>query len=284
MRVDDASIKLQVVQRPRQFVANTTPREVTMTSTPFQVDVRATVHADASVPPLSGGPVSRQNPRNARWKLGFMQVQILENAWAYYRGARPSDGCVFDDLSGFRSERICRDYSPLSNTEWYEGSSILEDCYGIPDLTRQPPWNVELIFGDCPRQTLATQTYNRHTSSDNDLFEARFAAAFLTTVTEQVTPGLLKHHRHFFWSVIWHVQALPATRPNSLPQYKTLPGTGFWMSPIHHNAPRDARYLATLNNTSYTQSCNSIASGSSRATSAPTWQRFPRMDERDKRF
>jgi hypothetical protein len=56
------------------------------------------------------------------------------------------------------------------------------------------------------------------------------------------------------------------------------------MSPIHHNAPRDARYLATLNNTSYTQSCNSIASGNSRAKSAPTWQRFPRMDERDKRF
>ncbi len=285
MRVDEASIQLNIVQRPAQFAAVVSANKVMMTSSPFQLNARATVLADASYQPTAGGAVSRLNPRNARWKIGFMQVQILENAWAYYRGAQSNDGCVIDDLSGFRSEKICRDYAPLSNTEWYEGSSILEYCYGIPNLTHNPPWNVEFIFGDRPNQTLATRTYNRHTGQNNDLVEAIFSAAFVTTVTEQISPGLLKHHRHFFWSVIWHIQALPSFRgSNQPPQFKTLPGTGFWVSPIHRNAPRDARYLATLNNTSYTQSCNSIATNASRTTSAPTWQRFARMDEHDQRF
>ena len=285
MRVDDTKIQLSLVQKPGSFRAAASGGAVTMAASPIQVTARCQVHADASYQITPAALACRANPRFAPWKLGFMQLQILETAWAYYRGAQRDHGCVLNDTSARRQLQICRDYERSLGTVWYEGSNNVYDCYGLPDASRRPPWNLEFYFGDNPRHDVNSQVLNDQTQRYNYLYEARCALAFVTTMTEQISQGVYKHHRHFLWSAIWHIQATSPQPQKQNTLFKLLPGSGFWISEFKRGGPTDSRYLKVLNNPALTLSCNEVAEGASVAKSvASDWQRFPLMDQKDKLF
>ena len=82
MQVDASSIKLVVTQQPKNFQASFAQGTVRASCSALQVDATCTVLASGASP--SPAP----NPRFAAWKLGFMQLRILETSWAYYRGAQ----------------------------------------------------------------------------------------------------------------------------------------------------------------------------------------------------
>jgi hypothetical protein len=100
-------------------------------SGPFQVTAQCEISPDAapavasiwmpwtteasSTAEAPSNYVELPNPRSARWKLGFLQAQIMEVAWAYYRGPNADDGCVLLDLTSRRTSKICRDYNPDTN-------------------------------------------------------------------------------------------------------------------------------------------------------------------------
>lgn len=241
----------------------------------FQVTAKVTTEG---APPRGASGIS--DPRLAPWKLGFMQARILETNWAYYRGAQSSEGCVLNDHSAGATLQICRDYDQRSGTVWYECTNTPSDSYGVPDWTKSAPWKMEFFFGDSPTNDLHEKVINRHNQRYNTLHEARVALAFVTTLTE-LDNGSFRHHRHFFWSVVWHLQA----SGNPAAPYRLLPGSGFWISDFKAGGPTDKRHLAVLNNPAITPSCNDVV-GSTPVVKqdSPVWQRFAVMDQKDKLF
>ena len=285
MQVDDSSIRLFVRQRPEAFEAVASGGDIELTTaSPLQVTARCKV-GDATYTPPPPGPAQYVDPRLAPWKLGFMQVQILEIAWSYYRGVQDNDGCVLNDLAGQRSLTVCRDYDRGNGTIWYECSNNVADCYGMPDPSTRPPWNLEFYFGDNPRNPVPARVHNGQTQRANYLHEVRFAAAFVTTLTEQVTPGVYKHHRHFLWSYIWHLRFTSTPPLRQRTDFVRLPGTGFWISEFKRGGPTDLRYMAALNDSRLTPSCTEVARQAPVARSTSSrWQRFPLMDRKDTMF
>jgi len=285
MRIDDTKIRLTVVQRPGNFRAVSSAGVVGLLASPMQVTAQCQVTPDPSSQALLAYLHGGGGPRSAPWKLGFMQLQILENSWAYYRGAQGSQGCVLNDISSQRQTQICRDYDRSLGTIWYEGSANVADCYGLPDVSRPSPWSLEFYFGDNPHEDIPAQVVNDQTQIYNYLYEARCALAFVTTLSEQTAPNVFKHHRHFFWSAIWHLQAASLTTQPNNTMFRMLHGSGFWISDFKPGGPKDSRYLALLNNSSLTSSCNDVAQNAGVAKStAPVWRRFPLMDQKDNLF
>ena len=285
MHVVDSRIRLSLIQKPGHFGARAEGEKVIMFASPLQVRAQCQVDAGSSYTIPVSPLVCSANPRFAPWKLGFMQVQVLENSWVYHRGAQRDDGCVLLDLSARRELKICRDYEPSLGTVWYECSKNIYDCYGLPDVYQCPPWNVEFNFGDNPLQEVGDHVLNEQTQRRNYLHEARCAMAFVTTLTEQLSEGVFKHHRHFFWSAIWHIQAVSPEAEKNKKAFKVLPGGGFWMSAVKRGGPMDPRYLKVLNNSQLTPSLNQIVTEAPVAKStASDWQRFPLMDQKDSKF
>lgn len=279
------SIHMAVKQRPRHFDTQSNGGNIRLLSGPFQVTALCEVVPDKSELQHEPATSGLLNGRTAPWKLGFMQLQIQEIAWAYFRGAEPNDGCALIDTATRREPQICRDYERESGTVWYEGSKIISDCYGVPDASRLPPWKLELYFGDNPIQDIYSYVLNEKTSRYNYLHEARCSIAFITTLTEQVREGVYKHHRHFLWSALWHVQAASTDPQKTNTTFTMLPGTGFWVSAFKHGGPNNLRYLSALDNPHLTRSCNEAAAEASIVKStASTWQRFPLMDRKDRIF
>lgn len=285
MRVDDAMTQLQLVQTPGNFRAEVSGDAVYLRASPIQVTARCRVDADATFQAAPANLTSRTDPRLAPRKLGFMQVQTLETLWAYYRGTTNAEGSLLNDWSARRQQQICRDYKPSLGTVWYEGSASVYDCYGLPDLSRPPPWNLEFYFGDNPRNDISAHMFNDRTQRRNYLHEVRWSTAFVTTLTEQTSIGVYKHHRHFFWSGIWHFQATNPGPQHLSTGFRPLPGCGFWRSDFKRGGPVDTRYLAVLNDPNFTLSCNEVVQNAPVVTSlASDWQRFPVMDQKDRLF
>jgi hypothetical protein len=279
MLVDETKIRLSIAQRPHKFWVELGNEKVGVRCSDLQVNAQCQINANSSfVPDL----FCLSNPRLAPWKLGFMQIQILETAWAYYRGEQDDHGSAIIDLAAGRS-KICRDYKPGIGTVFYESDNIY-DSYGLPDLTRQPPWNVTFYFGDSPVEDVWDHLSNSQTNRYNYLHEARIALAFVTTLTEQVSPGTFKHHCHFLWSLIWHIRNRTSQRAKSASAFDKT-GSGFWISHFKRGSPHNPGHLGVLNNPSMTPSANDIKAATfGKKTEASTWRRFPRMDQKDKVF
>lgn len=279
------NIDLSVVQRPKhhQFATAISGGSVHMTAAPFQVTAQCRVEVDPHYMPPSP-PIS---PRSAPWKLGFMQVQILETQWAYYRGIESTHGCVLNDLAKHRIPGIVRDYEPSFRTVWYECSKNASDCYGLPTAGKSPQ-KLEFYFGDNPRQGNHAVVKNPLTNRLNYLHEARCAVAFITTLTELTSRDnktgkeTYKHHRHFSWSAIWHIQATNVRPDGSNMAFRLLPGSGFWVSPFMSGGSLGLPYLNVLNNSMLTTSANEVAKSAGVEQSvADRWQRFALMDQKD---
>lgn len=291
MQVKESSIKLTVVQKPSQFTMTPGGSLFAMAGGPFQVTAKCEIRPDPPSPARPGAPpappappsapATAVDPRSAPWKLGFLQAQVLEVAWAYYRSTEREGSCVLVDTAVRRQQTICRDYDRSKGVIWYECSSTVADCYGVPPATGQPPWSLEFYFGDDPKHDVHQRVMGPG-QRYHHLYEARCSLAFVTTLTEQVSPGVLRHRRHFLWSAIWHYR-----RINEGPQWMNAPfqqlrSTGFWMSEVKNGGPTNADYNAVLMNPAMTASCNEIAQGTSpKRTEAGGWGRFTEMDAKD---
>lgn len=241
------------------------------------LQVNATCKAEGPAP---RGAAAVTDPRAAPWKLGFMQARVAETRWSYFRGKKETEGCVLLDQSAPPTLKICRDYEPRAQTVWYECTDVPADSYCVPDWSKPGPWEMECFFGDSPKSDCYEHVVNPNNQLYNALYEARTALGFVTTFTE-LQEGEFKHHKHFFWSVVWHIQAtgVPAQ------PFKFLPGSGFWLSGFKDGAPRDNAVLNVLNNAAITPSCNEIAANTRVEKSvSSTWTRFPVMDRKEKLF
>jgi hypothetical protein len=281
MRVDDRSIQLSVVQQPGNFqVVHVGGDKVELKGGPFQVTAKCTVLNGGATP--GGGSF---NPRTAPWKLGFMQARVLETNWAYYRGTSEGQGGVLVDNVANQSVAICRDYDRGLGHVWYEGSANPADCYGVPNPAMPAPWSVVFHFGDQPQHDIFPYHHNARTSARNYLDEGRVALAFVTTLTELAGQNRFVHHRHFFWSVIWHFKAATGPAGQGKGPFRMLPGSGFWVSGFKTGAPSNPRHLAVLNDATLTRDCNEITQTATPSRQpASDWRRFPLMDARDKLF
>jgi hypothetical protein len=142
MRVDDSSIHLEMVQHPTKFAAKKEGSNVDLQGGQFQVTATCTVRGDGGAAAAGAG---RVDPRRAPWKLGFMQLRILETQWAYYRGQRDGDGSVLIDHVANQAVGICRDYDPQLGHLWYECTKNPADCYGVPNPALRPPWHLTFL-------------------------------------------------------------------------------------------------------------------------------------------
>jgi hypothetical protein len=252
----EAVVKIDKIQLhpdhlPDEFKAEAPSQgAVELSATPIQVTASCTANLDFPGQVMPQGNYA--NPRLAPWKLGFMQAQIEETRWAYYRGVESNHGCLLSDSSAGPDDQVHRDFDKKSDTVFYEGIGhdgkvILELCYGVPDMSKKPPWQLTAVFGDQPSASFPKYVIHSQTKRYNYLSEARLAIAFVTTLTEQFSPGKYKHHRHFFWSEIWHFEAPHLV---SEPKKYILVGDkGFWISDFNAGPPPE-RYLAVLNNPS----------------------------------
>jgi hypothetical protein len=286
MRVDSATIKLSLDQKPGNFqVTYVGGDKVELKGGPIQVTAKCTVLNGGALPGGAGGMQPAPNPRTAPWKLGFMQARILEVNWAYYRGMRESDGGVLVDNVANQPVKICRDYDRGIGDVWYEGSATVSDCYGVPNPAMPPPWQVVFYFGDNPRHDIFPWHHNATTGAKNYLDEARVSLGFVTTMTELAGPKQFVHHRHFFWSVVWHFKAENGPAALGKGPFKLLPGSGFWISGFKTGAPVAPEYLTVLNDPTLTRDCNEVTQSATPSRQpARDWKRFPMMDAKDKAF
>ena len=256
MIVDPTSIKLHAGFTPGSFNMRCKGELVSPFCSPLQVSARCTVRASQStVPPVASTYVP---PRAAPWKLGFMQAQILETNWAYYRGATPQAGSsvVYNDSLGKNGP--CRDYDRSKGHVWCESMNA-NDSYGIPPGGAPSPWQLLFHFADQPENDFNRYVTNSQSALRNELHEARFAAAFVTTLTEQISPGMYRHLQHFLWSILWHARVTtPAAGQGQALEFRLLPGTGFWMSGFQPGAPHNPKYRAVLDNPTLTVSANDL--------------------------
>ncbi len=284
MPVKDSSIKLTLVQKPERFRAVVEKGAVSLVSSPMQVTARCVIAADPQgLRPPKLAPDTK--PRTAPWKLGFMQIQVFETAWAYYRGAEKGLGCVLNDKAAKRELKVCRDYEPDYGVVWYEGSKNMFECYGMPNMGKDPPWPVEFYFGDNPKHEVDATVLNGETNRTNYLHEARCAMAFITTLTEQIKEGVYQHHRHFLWSAIWHILATSKEPQKKNTEFQIIGDSGFWISDFKRGAPKDPSFLKSLNDPHLTLSCNEVAdSAPVDKSTASTWTRFKLMDQKPRMF
>jgi hypothetical protein len=209
---------------------------------------------------------------------------VLETQWAFYKGAKPSDGCVLNDKVPHQAAGICRDYDSSANHVWYEGSRQVADNYGVPDPAKGPPWKLQFHFGDNPKNDFPAVVINANTNIYNYLDEARVALAFVTTLTE-LDGNRFVHHRHFMWSLIWHLKAATGPAGQGKGPFTLSSDSGFWISDFKRGAPSDARFRAALDNPSPTLSCNDIVQAATPARQTDSaWRTFPLMSARDKLF
>lgn len=285
MRVIDSTIQPSLDLSPGAFSAVQDAGVVTVTASQIQVSARckATATDPSETDSQTHGPSI--HPRFAPSKVGWMQIGILETNWAYYKGMTESDGCVLNDFTMASGSRLHRDYDRMSGAVWYEATKNPDECYGVPDRFKPSPWNLELYFGDKPKTDIHEAVRNTATQTRNYLFEAKVALGFLTTLTEESSPGVFRHLRHFFWSITWHIQAPSVEASKQRRPFNILGDSAFWISDFKRGAPREPRYLAALNDTQLTPSYNeAVASRMPAKSTSSTWERFPVMNEPPKRL
>src|SRR5260370_14056955 len=119
MKVYDNQFKPR--QKPNNFHAESTHGTVKLsTDSGLQVDASCKVNTDFPGQIRPGNNYT--NPRLAPWKLGFMQVRVVETCWAYYRGVEPNHGCVLRDMSPGPGEEVWRDFDHATGDVFFEGA------------------------------------------------------------------------------------------------------------------------------------------------------------------
>ncbi len=267
MIIDDSCISLEFTQKLGPSASEIVGQALRLTVPPIQVDARLTVK------PSSQGEILPMG-----WEFGFIQLQLSEVNWAYYKGPSSADGSMLVNYgsSEARGTEICRD-SKNEGQIWYTGggkSSTVESKMDIP-----LPWTPSTFyFGDSPLGNYALEYRNPKTKSLNLLEEVRLSLSFLTTLSMRDPKVNFTHLRHFFWTVNWHVRRGPG-RP--LPKFPLLTWRANSYSNVQKGAPPNAAHRALLSDESTrARNCNSLAL---RAQMQPSidasakWQRFDAM-------
>ena len=231
------------------------------------------IQADATVRILPQVPKEILLPG---WKLGFIQLQLQETNWGYYRGAKSEDGSLLVNSGNMpaRAVDVCRD-SEAEGMIWYTGAGP-DDSLKETKQKTSLPWDVPMFyFGDQPSGEFKLEQTNPTTGKPNFLEEAKLKLSFLTTLTLRDHRLNYTHLLHFEWSVSWHA------RREAADAYPLLRGSGSTLSPVRKGPPKDPALTALLTDeTRRARCCNevsTIAGMHPLVTSAAAWQRFPAM-------
>ncbi|MCX6611506.1 MAG: hypothetical protein NTW74_11725 [Acidobacteria bacterium] len=269
MIVDDSGISLRFSQPPGRTSSSLRGQSLILATSDIQADANITVRPsrDGEVLPIG-------------WKFGFIQLQLAETNWAYYKGASAADGSVLVNYGNSlaRGTDLCRD-SEKAGQIWYTGA-------GDADSTKESkmamplPWTLPTFyFGDSPEGELALEFRNPKTGKLNRLDEAKLSLSFLTTLSMRDPQVRFTHLRHFTWGVTWHVRRAPGNTPR--PDFPFLPGSGGSCSPVRIGPPSSALHRAMLTDEGgRARNCNEVASGAVMhpvVEASTKWQRFDGM-------
>ncbi len=215
------------------------------------------------------------------WKFGFIQLQLSETNWAYYKGASPADGSMLVNYgsSAARGTDLCRD-TERAGQIWYTGAGDA-DSSKESTMAMPLPWILPTFyFGDRPEGELSLEYRNPKTKKLNRLEEAKMSLSFLTTLSMRDPNVVFTHLRNFSWGVSWHVRRVPGNTPR--PDFPFLPGSGGTCSPVRNGPPSSAVHRALLTDESgRARNCLEVASGAVRHPSieaSAKWLRFEGME------
>ena len=235
------------------------------------------IQADASitVKPSRPGEVLPMS-----WEFGFIQLQLSETNWAYYKGVSPADGSMLVNYGATqaRGGDLCRD-TKVEGQIWYTGAgaanSSKESSMAMP-----LPWVIPTFyFGDSPKGQYALEYRNPKTKILNRLEEVKLSLSFLTTLSMRDPKANFTHLRNFSWGVTWHVRRAPGNTPR--PDFPFEAGSGGTYSPIRNGPPSSAMHREFLTSESgRVKNClllaeNAIAHPAINASAK--WQRFDGM-------
>lgn len=269
MIIDDSSISLRITQPPGRTSSSLRGQSLILATANIQAD------ADIKVRPSSSGEVLPIG-----WKFGFIQLQLSETNWAYYKGASVADGSMFVNCGSpaARGCDLCRD-SERAGQIWYTGAGD-EDSTKESKMAMPLPWTPPTFyFGDSPEGELGLEYRNPKTGRLNRLEEAKLSLSFLTTLSMRDPSATFTHLRNFSWGVTWHVRRSPGNTPR--PDFPFLPGSGGTCSAIRRGPPSAALHRALLTDEGgRARNCNEVASNAvmhPAIEASAKWQRFEGM-------
>ncbi len=246
--VHEESLSVRFSRPPGRVWSSVNGGVLTFGTSDIQAD------ADCLILPEKSGEVLP-----AGWKLGFIQLQLAETNWAYYKGRTEAEGAVFVDSGvAARSVAVCRDTS-AEGLIWYTGAGVADSSKETLQSTALP-WKVPMFyFGDSPRVEIPVEFFNAQTGARNVLEEAKVSMSFLTTLSIRDPKLRYRHLRHFYWGLTWHARRAADLGGSFV--YPLLPGSGGNCTQVKSGAPKDPKHCALLTDESrMARCCNEVAS------------------------
>ncbi len=269
MIIDESSTSLRITHPPGRTSSSLRGQSLILATSDIQADAIITVRPSRQGEVLPIG-----------WKFGFIQLQLSETNWAYYKGVNAADGSVLVNYgsSAARGTDLCRD-TERAGQIWYTGAGDADSTK--ESKTAMPlPWTLPTFyFGDSPEGELALEFRNPKTGRLNRLEEAKLSLSFLTTLSMRDPKVVFTHLRNFSWSVTWHVRRSPGNTPR--PDFPFLSGSGGTCSAVRTGPPSSSIHCALLTDEGRrARNCNEVASGAVMhpvVEASAKWQRFDAM-------
>jgi hypothetical protein len=216
----------------------------------------------------------------AGWRLGFIQLQLVETNRAYYRGDRVSDGGLLyeGDRPPAWPSRMCRDTvrgSPLFYTLPGEGNDF--DSLFPPNAVIESDGRKALSaqFSDSPLQEYSLSAPNTSfaPAKTNWLYSAHIGFAFCSVLTAQApgVNGQLYFLKHFYWNCQWDVHFV---RSGSTVRLGTpSPMSLNFQTPARSGVPNDDRFTESDLRNLQLPICNDLvtAAGPGNLRRSMTW-------------
>jgi len=193
------------------------------------------------------------------WTLGFIQVQLIETNWGYYRGKTNTDGSCFIQRGRppARPSQSCFDtFKPgvfIDNNHGYttpNGDVMPPDLVEINKGTQFP---IKVATVDYPGDRYPFKRLNSQTQKDNFLHEAQVEMHFCTVLSlaspkSPSSPRVFQHLKHFTWNLRWHARFQPDFANPSGWKIKPLGGQGNGpeVSRVFDGEPTDRRFAELI--------------------------------------
>ena len=216
------------------------------------------------------------------WRIGFIQVLLVETCYAYYRGQSNTDGSIFIQLAQPPAyiRGVCRDTLDNANTIFYKLTpdyDSVNNVYEPPPLIKSPTGNfpipVQTYISDNPFIFWNLEELNNQTKKKNYLQEAGFNYRFCTVLSAQDPKGIFHHQAHFYWQVAAQATFTPLVYSPKVSNWLVTNGINTVnVGAVNKNDPTDARFALALTSPKITRSCNELSGIALNRVSKPTSQ------------
>jgi hypothetical protein len=211
----------------------------------------------------------------AGWQLGFIQVELIETNWAYYRGKTKHDGSVF----------VQRARAPARPQKAYRDDDDPHDVfYDEPGASApagaHPPVALAIDYLDQPADGYPVSRQNGITHAPNLLHEVQIELLFCTILSTRDPAGVYRHLKHFYWNVRWQATFTPSTFNLAAgPHWVVVPtagGNGASVSHVFDGPPHDPRFMNILVAPQQQNANQAVADADAHpiVTESPTWRRY----------